>query len=261
MKITTERGLKIAIVLGALVWLSLVAASWAESGEAVPDTAGANRAPASETGDSGEYNFNWLDPEKKIYVLQNRRYLKANHPMASLMGGLGFSNPYRTSLNLDARGAYYINESWGIEAFYKYTHNSANSNAQALEGTGSQILPVIREIKGQYGALVHWVPWYAKINVFNQILYFDWYFSGGAGGVSYDMYNSSADGKTVNKSAVSTSNFAFYLGTGHIYHLSERFLVRLDFTSAVYNAQVFGTGGGSTWYSNLDFGAGVGIKL
>jgi outer membrane beta-barrel protein len=248
MKITKERGFKVGIIVVAVLWLSLIAVSWAEAAE-------------SATGKDDEYNFNWLDPEKKIYVLQNRRYLKAKRPMFSLMGGTGFSNPYRSSYNADARAAFYINESWGVEAFYTYTFNSANANFQALEGTRSNVLPVIREIKTQYGAMVQWVPWYAKINVFNQILYFDWYFSAGAGGVNYGMFNSSADGFTIERNEVSKSDFALYFGTGHIYHVNERFIVRADFTSAVYNAQVFGTGGGSTWYTNLNFGIGGGIRL
>jgi outer membrane beta-barrel protein len=248
MKITKERGFKVGIVLIAVLWLSLIAASWADAAE-----------NSQESQD--EYNFNWLDPEKKIYVLQNRRYLKAGRPMVSLMGGTGFSNPYRTTINADARAAFYLTESWGIEGFFTYTRNSANANFNALSGTGSNVLPVIREINSQYGAMVQWVPWYAKINVFNQILYFDWYFAAGAGGINYGMFNSSADGVTVNRSEVTRSDFAVYLGTGHIYHLNERFIVRLDFTSAFYSAPVFGTGGASSITSNLNFGIGGGIRL
>lgn len=248
MKITKERGLKVGMVLMSILWLSLIAASWADAAE-------------TSTEGQGEYNFNWLDPEKKIYVLQNRRYLKEGRPMVTLMGGTGFSNPYRTTFNADARAAFYISEAWGIEAFYTYTGNSANANFTALQGTGSNILPVIREIHSQYGGMVHWVPWYAKINVFNQILYFDWYFAGGAGGINYGMFNSSSTGTGGNPNEVTKSDFALFFGTGHLYHLNERFLVRLDFTSAFYNAPVFGTGGASNWYTNLNFGIGGGFRL
>lgn len=264
MKITKERGFKAVLVLGAVLWLSLIAASWADAAETSEPEADRSPAAAQAAASEGdEYNFNWLDPEKKIYVLQNRRYLKAGRPMLSLMGGLGFSNPYRSSLNADARAAYYLSEAWGLEAFYAYTRNTTNSTFEALQGTGTNARPVIREITGQYGLLAHWVPWYAKINVFNKILYFDWYFSGGAGGVSYTMFNSSADGVAANvvTSGVVRNDFAFFLGTGHVYHLTERFTARLDFTSSIYKAELFGTGGGATWYSNLNFGAGFGIRL
>jgi outer membrane beta-barrel protein len=282
MKITKEWGIKIGLVVGAALWLSLVAASWAdatEAGAGVVNDAGAGTANATVENDrkpaamassapSGddEYNFNWLDPEKKIYVLQNRRYLKANRVMLSGMVGTGFSNPYETTYNFDPRVTYYLSEEWGFEAFYTFTNNVANSAYTALAGTsnqGSTVLPVIRNIRTQYGATVQWLPWYAKINVFNKILYFDWYFNGGAGAVNYAMFNSStgATGSPVNPNEVDQSSFAVFLGTGHIYHITDSLLVRLDFTCAVYNTQIFGLGGGGTWFTNLNFGAGVGWRL
>jgi outer membrane beta-barrel protein len=122
-------------------------------------------------------------------------------------------------------------------------------------------LPVIREIRSQYGGEIHWVPWYAKINVFNKVLYFDWYFAAGAGALQSALYNSTTDAGVTTATEVDQTNFAFFWGTGHIYHITDSLLVRLDFTSAVYNAQVFGTGGATSWYSNLNVGAGVGWRL
>jgi hypothetical protein len=117
-----------------------------------------------------EYNFNWLDPDKKIYVLQNRKYLKGGHPILSVLGGVGFSNPYASTYNLDGRFAFYITEVWGIEAFYTYTVNSPNSTLQALGIAAPNTLPNVRQIRAQFGGQLHYVPWYAKINVFNSIL-------------------------------------------------------------------------------------------
>lgn len=291
MKITKEWGIKVGVTALAVLWLGLVAASWADASEQAGDTgaaknasdpitgnapgdttSGNDRSPASasarvpasgasSSNSDDEYNFNWLDPEKKIYVLQNRRYLKANRLMLSGMVGTGFSNPYRTSYNLDPRIAYYFSEQFGVEVFYTFTVNSANSTFNALAGTNANVLPVIREITGQYGASFHWVPWYAKINVFNKILYFDWYFSAGLGDVHANASNTSDGTSAPNKTAVPQDYFAMFFGTGHIYHITDSLLVRLDFTSAVYNAQIYGTGGGGTWYSNLNFGAGVGWRL
>jgi outer membrane beta-barrel protein len=268
MKITAERWMKIGAVLLACLWLGLVAASWADAQETATGTtpssaSEASRSPASVTPSSSddEYNFNWLDPEKKIYVLQNRRYLKANRLMLSALAGVGFSNPYRSAYNFDPRITYYFSESWGIELFYTLTANVVNSTFNALAGTHSNILPVIREVRSQWGGTAQWVPWYAKINVFNKILYFDWYFNAGAGDMRAAVYNSSADGITTNPNEVDQDYFAFYLGTGHIYHITDSLLVRLDFNAAIYTTQIYGTGGGATWYSNLNFGAGVGWRL
>ena len=64
-------------------------------------SSGASRGIAStdrkiaseEKGDSDddEFNFSWLDPDKKVYVLQNRKYRKKNRFAIFLTGGLNLS--------------------------------------------------------------------------------------------------------------------------------------------------------------------------
>ncbi|MEK7690384.1 MAG: outer membrane beta-barrel domain-containing protein [Bdellovibrionota bacterium] len=215
------------------------------------------KSQLAQAGD--EYNFNWLDPEKKVYVLQNRRYLKSPRVLFSLMGGPALSNPYRDTWKVDPRIAFYINEQFGIEAFYSFFANSENSNYKALTYAAKNTLPVIREIRSSVGGLLHWVPWYAKINFFNQILYFDWYLAAGAGmlGTAIDT-RTSADQL---ESFVTQNRFAGFWGTGHQYHLSKYFTVRLDFMGAVFRAPLYGKTGDFTWYSDYTFGAGVGLRL
>ena len=252
------------LVLLAALWLAIVAGAWAEAAETVQDTATVERGPASSGDSAGtntndEYNFNWLDTDKKIYVLQNRKYLKANHVLLSLMTGPGWSNPYRSVWNIDPRIAYYVSESFGLEVFYKYTMNSVNSTAQALNDAAPNKFPVVREIQSQLGLLVHWVPWYAKINVFNQILYFDWYFSAGAGTLQSQIGSQTL----VNGPTTYTpdSRGVFYLGTGHQFYINNSLVVRLDVTGGYYRAPIGGTTGDSGWFSNYDFGFGLGLRL
>ncbi len=221
---------------------------------AIASAAGAT-APAQG---NDEYSFDWLDPEKKIYVLQNRKYLKTNRPVLSLMIGPGLTGAYQNRFNLDPRLAYYINESWGIEGFYTKSFNTENSDLKALKNA-TTTLPLIREVQSQLGILVHWVPWYAKINVFNSILYFDWYFSGGLGSIGTGLDTRASS--TAPANIIRQDFFALYLGTGHQYHLSEHFLVRLDFMGSYYSAPLFGNTGESTWFSNYNFSFGVGLRL
>lgn len=214
-------------------------------------------AQAKESSDD-EYNFSWLDPDKKIYVLQNRRYQKANRALLSGMVGVGWSNPYRSTFNIDPRLAFYFSETLGFEVFYTMVSNSGNSTYEALRNSSPSSLPIIREITSQYGALLHWVPWYAKINMFNQILYFDWYISGGLGQIKSRIdTNRFSTGSPVYENQ---DLFAFFVGTGHQYHLSESFLVRLDVTGAFYQAQIYGNSGDKKLYSNYNFTFGIGFK-
>ncbi len=237
--------IRIGLVGLAILWLAVLAVSWAN---------------AAEDKDN-EFNFSWLDPDKKIYVLQNRKYLKANRPLVSVMGGPAISNAYRTSYDITGSFAFYMSELFGIEAFYSGFINKENNTFDALKfAIGSNaLLPVVREIRAQYGLLMHYVPWYSKINVFNQILYFDWYFSGGLGGI-----HTALDTRTVATSnpAFETQDFfCLFLGTGHEYYLTQNVIVRLDFSGAFYRAQSFGKSGDTTWFSNYSFGLGLGYRL
>lgn len=237
--------------------------SYADDTPANSDTP--NRSPAAAVSDEyaeeNEYSFDWLDPDKKVYVLQNRRYTKANRALLTIMGGLAMSNPYRNGFTLEPRLAYYFNEQIGIEGFMTYGFYTENETYLALkDATGSSISvnPHIREVKQQMGGLLHWAPWYAKINVFNSVLYFDWYFTGGVGSVTTDYFTNAIKDAA---NTVSQSFFAVFFGTGHQYHLSRAFTVRLDFTGAMYSAPSRGTTGDSTTYTNYNFNLGFGVRF
>lgn len=206
-----------------------------------------------------EYNFNWLDPDKKIYVLQNRRYEKSGKIMISALVGPGLSNPFRDVVSIEPRIAYYLNETWGVEVFYGMQSYKANNTEKAVRAASPTSFPLVRETKSQFGALVHYVPWYAKINVFNQILYFDWYFSGGLGQLATELVEKDTTASAETRTAKSLTGF--FIGTGHQYHLSKMFTVRLDLTAAFYQAPLLGTSGASTLFSNYTFGAGLGVRL
>lgn len=215
---------------------------------------------ARAADDDDEYNFSWLDPEKKVYVLQNRKFTKADRVQITLMGGLGLSNPYRTSMSIEPRMAFWFSEQLGVEAFFSSVSNSENNTAKALsDASGTAPLPVIRSVKQQFGGLVKWAPWYSKINVFNSILYFDWYFTAGAGSMSFDLTTRSTTGGPIV--TTSENKTAYYFGTGHEFHLTQHFDVRLDLTGGYYQSPVFGTRGANAWFSNYTFAAGIGWRI
>ncbi|MBL7714731.1 MAG: outer membrane beta-barrel domain-containing protein [Bdellovibrionales bacterium] len=222
------------------LFFAAITPAWAERG--------------ADRGADNEFNFSWLDTDKKIYVLQNRRYLKANHILLSGMLGVGMSNPYRDVLGFDPRIAYYWSEAFGIEVFYSIFSNSPNATSKALSQTIPNASPVTRDLKSQLGGLLHWAPWYAKINVFNQILYFDWYFTAGLGQMTMSTRPSS--GATFTETPI-----AFLLGTGHQYHVSQDWVVRLDLTSSIYSGKILGNSGENAFFSNFNFVAGLGYRL
>jgi outer membrane beta-barrel protein len=219
----------------------LVSTAMADGGEAVA---------------TDDYSFEWLDPDKKIYVLQNRKYTKANRVMLSINGGLASTSPYQRSYSVDPRLAFYFSEQLGIEVFYTTMMNSPSSDYAALVSTNSTVLPNIYRVKNQVGGLLQWVPWYAKINFFNSIIYFDWYVSAGVGQLSGEIYQGGFSTTPVTKSFT-----GYYLGTGHLFHLSQSFTMRLDFTNVWFNAPLRYTAGEKTWFTNNTFQVGLGLRL
>ena len=209
--------------------------------------------------DSEDYDFSWLDPDKKIYVLQNRKYRKANRPVAFVMGGVGMSNPYKSSLNLDGRLAYYVSELFGIEGFYTLTSNSSNTTLKALETASPNALPKVRQIDSLAGGMIHFVPWYAKINVFNRILYFDWYFGAGLGIINTSVNTRE---RVSQSESLQKQNFtALMFSTGHQYYINDHFIARIDLAGAFYKAPINGLTGESSWYSNYNFALGIGWRM
>src|SRR3954465_6960282 len=90
--IARETKLMLCIAVIAVFWLMIVAASWGEAAEPTREPATVADRPPARTVDPApqaddEYSFNWLDPDKKIYVLQNRRYLKAERAELSVLVG------------------------------------------------------------------------------------------------------------------------------------------------------------------------------
>lgn len=223
---------------------------------------------SSYAADDSDYNFSWLDPEKKIYVLQNRRYKKQGTQLY-LLGGASLGDTYRTVYQVQPRFAVWFNEDFGLETFYSARFNSPNNAYKALDQAintgGVTKSPYIREVKSQFGVLFNWAPWYSKINVFNSILYFDWYFSIGAGVLSTDIGPKVKSDPVVGSSWTSENLFAFYLGTGHLFHLNEHWKLRLDTLGHFYSAPIYGGLAGApadkSIFSNFAINLGIGYKL
>ncbi len=263
--VARQWAVRVGILSLVALWFVLLALSWAnaeENQDSLQTASDLQRSPAAYngSGDSADaFNFNWLDPEKKIYVLQNRKYLKSNRPLLSVMAGPSISNAYRKTFDFTGAFAYYPEEIWGLEVFYTLFANQENNTFAALTDATKNVIPVIREIRSQFGIDFHYVPWYSKINVFNQILYFDWYFSGGLGAIHTALDTRAS--ALVASVFQNEDFFSLFAGTGQQYHLSRSLLFRIDFTGAFYQAPRFGNSGGATWFSNFSFGFGLGLKI
>lgn len=220
------------------------------------------RIPASrgisstEDDEDSEYNFSWLDPDKKVFVLQNRKYRKAMRFGIFGAGGINVNNPYRTEYPLIPRAAFWFTEQFGVEFFYAHVLSSESSNFTALKKVSASALPFVRQNKSYYGAVFSWTPWYAKMNFFNKILYFDWSINGGIGQVSTAVNLSNRADLAPN--LLAENFFAYVIGLDQKFYLNQHFVVRWDLIGLFYRAK----GADFTtvkWHRNFDFTLGLGF--
>jgi outer membrane beta-barrel protein len=213
--------------------------------------------------DRDEYDFSWLDPDKKIYVVQNRKFTKANHLELSTSYGIGMSEAYRTQRQWIVRGTFYFSEHWGISGFYFNNYNSANDNYGEVESL-SHLVPAVRDTNTYLGGSIVWVPFYGKINLFNQIFYIDWDFELGVGSANTQI--------DINQVAYGTPNIvsgtytALHWGSGWKFIIDKHWGARFDFLQTHFSAPngiVTGstvgsaTGGTTDTYNNYYLTLGV----
>ncbi|MGZ3706564.1 MAG: hypothetical protein ACXWP1_12540, partial [Bdellovibrionota bacterium] len=108
-----------------------------------------------------EYDFSWLDPDKKIYVVQNRKFTKAQHFEVSTSYGIGMGETYRTQRQWRVRGTYYFNEHWGLSGFWFNNYNSENDTFTQLRLV-SGVVPSVRDTNTYFGGSIMWLPFYGK---------------------------------------------------------------------------------------------------
>jgi outer membrane beta-barrel protein len=147
------------------------------------------------------YDFLWLDPDKKVFVLQNKVHKKEHTVYANFGYGSGLSSNFQDTTLMNFNGGYYLTETWAIEGLYTSYSNSDNdafTNLKRING----VVPFIRNTKSNYGVLAKWSPFYGKINTFNKIFYFDWSFGAGIGQI-----NTESNATTVGSSTVKTDTF------------------------------------------------------
>jgi outer membrane beta-barrel protein len=186
-------------------------------------------------GEESLYDFLWLDPDKKVYVLQNKLH-KKEHSLYFDVGYISnFTSKFQDTNGFSLNGGFYIHEEWGLEIFYNQYSNSNNDDFNNIRLI-NQAEPFIRRMKSSYGALAVWSPFYGKINTFNQIFYFDWSFAAGYAQVVAD---SNIKTVTVNN-APNAYNTEIYNGavlkTKLKFHLKENIHLGLEYMNTYYMA-------------------------
>lgn len=189
----------------------------------------------THAGEKSLYDFLWLDPDKKVYVLQNKLYKKEHSFYADIGYISNFTSKFQDTNGFQIKGGFYISEEWGLELFYNQYSNSNNDDYRNVRLV-NEVEPFIRRLNSSYGAVIVWSPFYGKINTFNQIFYFDWSFGAGLAKINAEsniknVRNPTQDSKFEKESyngAVLKSNLKF--------HLKENIHLGIEYMNTYYQA-------------------------
>ncbi|WPU65740.1 outer membrane beta-barrel domain-containing protein [Peredibacter starrii] len=208
------------------------------------------------------YNFSWLDNDKEIYVLQNRKFRKVGNVYVGATAAYNLSQDFLDAYGGTIRGGYFFTEDWGVELIYGKNTNSENDTAKGVKEQGT--VPFYRQIDSFMGAMLMWSPFYSKINTFNRIFYFDWMFGFGVGTITTKDNRNKFDTAAANTNALTDESQTGALwNTGFRFYINEHWSLRLDLTGQTYKAdktKKAGTGPTSTTsklYNNYDLGLGL----
>lgn len=184
-------------------------------------------------GENSVYDFSWLDPDKKVYVLQNRKFRKNETFYVGSTFGRSVSGAFLDSLEANLYTGYFFNEDWGVELSYTKSSSETNSTYDAVKAGAA--VAFFRELDTVMSAHLVWSPFYSKINTFNKIFYYDWLF--GLGFSSYTSLDNRNEFLITNKDVkTKESGTGISWFTGMRFFINQDWSFRLDFSGLHTNA-------------------------
>ena len=216
---------------------------------------------ASETD---TYNFSWLDPDKEVYVLQNRKYRKSGKFYVNAGGGITTTGAFVDSTNIQGRVGFFFKEEWGIEGLYSMNSGSENETAKSVRGDlgTSGSTPFRRITDNYYGVMLMWAPFYSKINTFNKIIYVDWLFGVGYGSIEETNNKTEFLTGATSSSPTTESHSGILWQTALKFYLSENWDIRLNLASMNYKAdQPSNNSSESVWNDHYDLTVSLGFTF
>ena len=211
------------------------------------------------------YSFEWLDPDKEVYVLQNRKYRKKGRLYFNAGGGITTSGAFVESTALQGRVGYFARESLGFEFIYSKNNGKENDTAKSVreDGTAGSI-PFRRIVDNYMGGMLLWAPFYTKINTFNQIIYADWLL--GLGYAKLEENNNETE--VLQQGAepydeINSNHNGILWNLGMKIYLTRSLEFRVDMTTVFYQAEQIGGSDSDKkiWYSNWDAIASLGYSF
>lgn len=208
------------------------------------------------------YEFSWLDKDKEVYVLQNRKFRKASTFYLGTTFGKSLSGAFVDRYTGSIYGGFFFTENWGLELSYNKASNTTNATHDAVKDAGT--VAFYRKIDTDMTAHIVWSPFYAKINTFNKIVYFDWLFGAGISSITTQDNRNEFKQNSLDKDELTTeSGIAYSWFTGFRFFITENWSARMDFKGTHSNAdRAVGAGTNNfdikkSWFHYYDFKLGI----
>ena len=206
-------------------------------------------------GELDRYDFSWLDPDKEVFVLQNRKFRKNGKIHFNAGFGKTLSGAFVDATTIQARAGYFFKEEFGVEFLYAKNSGAENDTAKSVRnsGSGSGSTPFSRIMDDYTGAMLLWSPFYSKINTFNKIVYMDWIFGLGFAKITETNNLLELDSNGIDKTLTQKSHTGLMWNVGAKFYFTEMWSTRLDLTSVNYQAQTnIKNETQKIWYNNYD---------
>ena len=220
-------------------------------------------SPKVKAAEGDIYNFNWLDPDKEVYVLQNRKFRKKGKVHVNGGFGLTTGKAFVDANVIQGRVGYFFKEEFGFEFLYSKNSGKENSTAATVRNEGSAgSIPFRRIVQDYAGGMLMWSPFYAKVNTFNKIVYFDWII--GLGMAKINEENNREEFLNIGSRSINTpeSHTGIMWDTALKFYINQNVDLRLDLTGIHYQAdQAAVSNPTKTWYSNWDLSLSLGYSF
>jgi outer membrane beta-barrel protein len=205
-------------------------------------------------------------------VIQDRKYNKQGRLEFGVDLGMTTASSFFNTYTFGARGAYYLNEYWGIQGFANYSLSTDSEEKRQLENflVESNFNSSKEFLKPRLftGLGVLWNPIYGKFAWFrSRIIHFDIY---GGLGLSYltmeSEFNKPAAGQGTQRASSSQGSVGTLANLGIRIYLNKNMAwtteARNNIYKATYQATTTGGGGGNiaakdVWQNNFQFVTGV----
>ena len=179
------------------------------------------------------YDFSWLDKDKEVYVLQNRKFRKKGSVYFGGTLGKSLAGAFIDSSEYNLITGFFFSEDWGIELSYTDADGKENSTSESVQSQATT--PFYRKIDKAVSAMIVWSPFYSKINTFNKIFYYDWMF--GLGFTNTDTIDNrtayQSNGKTGVETKESISGVTWM--TALRFYISSNWSTRIDLRATHLN--------------------------